>query len=182
MQVSAYARYGAHAASTRQRMLQFLPGLRDAGIDVKWSGLLDDDGEPVRAGVEAGLVTLRGRHRVTGLVVDAGAVAGVRGVVLVDDEVARGAPSSREEVAEFELRAPAVVVTSGGIGADHDLVRKFWPERLGPPPREMVTGVPSYVDGSMLETSRSTRGRKVYAAKASVLARIVRSPSAAPSM
>ena len=43
MRISAYTRYGAEAASTRQRLLQYIPGLREAGIDVTWSGLLDDE-------------------------------------------------------------------------------------------------------------------------------------------
>src|SRR5699024_5430751 len=71
--------------------------------------------------------------------------------VLADDPVARGMPSSREVVGQVELTAQAVIVTSGGIGANEELIRQFWPERLGPPPRRMVTGVPAYVDGSMLQ-------------------------------
>ena len=47
----------------------------------------------------------------------------------------RGVESSREKAGEFELRAPAVVVTSGGIGHNHELIRKNWPvDRLGPAP------------------------------------------------
>lgn len=105
----------------------------------------------VRAGVESGLVTLRGRHKVTELVVTGGAVTGVRGHLLATDEVERGAPSSREMVGDFELCAQAVIVTSGGIGANTALVREFWPQRLGAPPEDMVTGVPAYVDGSMID-------------------------------
>lgn len=114
-------------------------------------GLVEPFEREVRAGVAAGLVDLRGRHRITELVVEGGAVVGVRGRVLADDPVGRGMPSSREEVADVELRAQAVVVTSGGIGANAELVRQFWPERLGTPPGDMVTGVPAYVDGSMLQ-------------------------------
>jgi predicted oxidoreductase len=57
-------------------------------------------------------------------------------------------------VGDFEVRAQAVIVTSGGIGGDHDLVRKAWPERLGAPPRTMVAGVPAHVDGRMLTITR----------------------------
>ena len=78
---------------------------------------------------------LRFRHRVDELVVDDGAVVGVRGSVLEPSDVERGKASSRVEVGDFELRAQAVIVTSGGIGGNHDLVRKAWPERLGTPPK-----------------------------------------------
>ena len=124
-------------------------------------GVVEPFEKKVRAGVEAGLVELRGRHRVTELVVTAGAVTGVRGQVLVDDGAERGAPSGREAVGDFELAAPAVVVTSGGIGADTDLVRRWWPERLGTPPRDIVTGVPAYVDGSMLDPVETAGARLV---------------------
>ena len=115
----------------------------------------------VRAGVEAGLVTLHGRHRVTELVLTGGAVTGVRCDVLREDGVDRGMPSTREVVGQAELSAQAVVVTSGGIGANADLVRRFWPERLGTPPQDMVTGVPAYVDGSMLDPVADAGARLV---------------------
>ena len=124
-------------------------------------GIVEPFEREVRAGVAAGLVQLRGRHRVTGLVTTDGAVTGVQGVVLVEDRVARGAPSSREVAGHFELAAQAVVVTSGGIGADEELVRRWWPARLGTPPHEMVTGVPAYVDGSMLDPVEAAGARLV---------------------
>jgi predicted oxidoreductase len=43
-----------------------------------------------------------------------------------------------------------VIVTSGGIGANLDLVRAMWPQRLGEPPAHMLCGVPDHVDGRML--------------------------------
>ncbi len=96
-------------------------------------------------------IELRFRHRVQALLVEGGAVAGVAGELLAPDEAARGASTSREITGDFTLRAPAVVVASGGIGGNHDLVRAAWPEaRLGPAPAQMVTGVPDYVDGQML--------------------------------
>lgn len=76
---------------------------------------------------------------------------GVTGDVLAPSDTDRGIPSSREIVGGFTLRADAVVVTSGGIGADHDLVRAYWPKRLGAPPARMLSGVPDHVDGKMLE-------------------------------
>ncbi|MGY1849729.1 MULTISPECIES: FAD-binding dehydrogenase [unclassified Blastococcus] len=107
----------------------------------------------VRAAVAAGRVELRFRHRVTELVVSGGAVTGVRGAVLEPSDVARGEASSRAEVGEFELAAQAVVVTSGGIGGNHDLVRRYWPARLGPAPQRLLSGVPAHVDGLMQEAT-----------------------------
>jgi hypothetical protein len=104
----------------------------------------------VREGVARGLVTFAFRHRVDALLTEAGAVCGVAGKVLEPTSVPRGAPSSRTEVGDFELRAPVVIVTSGGIGGNHDLVRRNWPERLGKPPRHMLSGVPDHVDGRMI--------------------------------
>ncbi|MEV7085800.1 FAD-binding dehydrogenase [Streptomyces sp. NPDC093085] len=115
----------------------------------------------VRAAAAAGLVSFRFRHRVDALVRSGGAVTGVRGAVLEPSDAARGKPSSRTVVGEFELRAPVVVVTSGGIGADHDLVRRNWPARLGTPPKNMITGVPAYVDGRMLAITEQAGGRIV---------------------
>src|SRR5699024_4752280 len=66
----------------------------------------------------------------------------------------RGVASNREEVADFELRAPAVIVTSGGIGHNFELMEKHWPtERLGRFPDRMLAGVPAHVDGRMLQIS-----------------------------
>lgn len=115
----------------------------------------------VRAGEAAGLVSLRFRHRVDELVVEEGAVVGVRGAVLAPDDAPRGAPSNRDVVGEFELRAPAVVVASGGSGGDHELVRAAWPERLGTPPATMLSGVPAHVDGRMLGIAAASGARLV---------------------
>ncbi|MFF1706380.1 FAD-binding dehydrogenase [Streptomyces sp. NPDC058252] len=104
----------------------------------------------VRAGVARGLVQLRFRHRVTGLARSAGSVDTVTGEVLEPSGIERGQASSRTVTGAFELKAQAVIVTSGGIGGDHDLVRANWPERLGTPPERLVSGVPAHVDGRML--------------------------------
>ena len=115
----------------------------------------------VRAHAAAGRLRFAFRHRVDGLVTEGGVVVGVHGAVLEPTTTARGVASSRTEVGAFELRAQAVVVTSGGIGGDHDLVRRVWPERLGTPPATMVAGVPAYVDGRMLAISRAAGARVV---------------------
>ncbi|MFE4950722.1 FAD-binding dehydrogenase [Leifsonia sp. NPDC056665] len=104
----------------------------------------------VQAAAATGKARLLHRHRVDELIVEDGRVAGVRGEILKPDAAARGAASNRERIADFELRAPAVVVASGGIGGNHDLVRAAWPERLGTPPDFMLSGVPAHVDGRML--------------------------------
>ncbi|MGA4847899.1 FAD-binding dehydrogenase [Streptomyces sp. G5(2025)] len=113
-------------------------------------GLLAPFVRRVRAGVARGLVELRFRHRVTGLGRSAGTVDTVTGEILEPSDVERGKASGREVTGTFELRAQAVIVTSGGIGGNHDLVRANWPERLGAPPEKMISGVPAHVDGKML--------------------------------
>jgi len=113
----------------------------------------------VREAVAKGLVTLAFRHQVDEVVTTDGVVTGVRGTVLADSSVARGEASSREAAGSFELSAQAVVVTSGGIGGNHELVRKAWPERLGTPPQKLLSGVPAHVDGRMLAISEKAGGR-----------------------
>jgi predicted oxidoreductase len=115
----------------------------------------------VRDASSSGLVSVRHRHRVSALLVGGGAVEGVSGDVLVASDVKRGEKSSREIAGSFRLRAPAVIVTSGGIGGDHDLVRRYWPSRLGTPPAKMLSGVPDHVDGKMLEAARAAGARLV---------------------
>ncbi|MGP3911536.1 FAD-binding dehydrogenase [Nonomuraea sp. 10N515B] len=124
-------------------------------------GVLEPFVRRVRQAADEGLVTFRHRHRVDELVVSGGAVQGVRGTLLAADDSPRGVTSSREPVGEFELAAPAVIVTSGGIGGDHELVRRYWPESLGPAPESMLTGVPAHVDGRMLEISAEAGARLV---------------------
>ncbi|MDW4905385.1 FAD-binding dehydrogenase [Streptomyces sp. ADMS] len=108
-----------------------------------------------------GLLTFHHRHQVDELVVTEGAVRGVRGTVLAEDTSPRGVASNRDRIGDFELTAQAVVVTTGGIGANHDIVRRYWPERLGSAPAGMVTGVPAYVDGRMLDISAEAGVRLV---------------------
>jgi hypothetical protein len=115
----------------------------------------------VRAAVSEGRVQFRFRHRVDGLTVTDGAVDGVRGTVLEPSSAGRGYASSRTAAGEFELHAPAVLVTAGGIGANHDLVRQNWPARLGPVPDRLICGVPAHVDGRMLGITEQAGGRIV---------------------
>jgi predicted oxidoreductase len=115
----------------------------------------------VREGVERGLVTLKFRHRVDGLVEQDGSVVGARGSILAPDPADRGAASNREVVGDFSVAAGATIVTSGGIGGNHDQVRKQWPKRLGTPPRHMLSGVPAHVDGRMLDISAASGARLI---------------------
>ncbi len=118
-------------------------------------GVIEPFVRRVRAGVASGLVTLSFRHRVDELIVKNGPVVGVRGAILAPDTAERGAPSNRDVSGDFELRAPAVIVTSGGIGGNHDLVREQWPVRMGKAPEKLLAGVPAHVDGRMLGISKT---------------------------
>ena len=112
--------------------------------------------EPIEAAEAEGKVEFRFRHQVDELIVENDAVVGVRGSVLEPSDLDRGVASSRKTVGEFELRARAVVVTSGGIGGNLDLVRHAWPtDQWGPVPNDMVTGVPAHVDGRMIKISET---------------------------
>lgn len=106
-----------------------------------------------------GLVELRFRHRASRLVRRGGAVEGVEGEVLELDGAVRGAPSTRAPAGSFSLRAGAVVLTTGGIGANHDLVRQSWPREYGEPPSFMLSGVPDFVDGLMLAKAAEAGAR-----------------------
>ena len=118
-------------------------------------GVLEPFVRRVREAQQRGLVDLRVRHRVDRLVLDGATVTGVAGHVLEPSAVARGRKSSRVEVDDFELHAQAVIVTSGGIGANHELVRANWPKRLGEAPKQMISGVPDHVDGRMIAISEA---------------------------
>ena len=110
-------------------------------------GLVEPFERRVRA---AGNVQFAFRHQVDDLIVSGGAVTGVRGTVLAPTGAVRGADTTRDAVGEFEATAQAVIVASGGIGANFDMVRRNWPERLGPAPKNLISGVPKHVDGRML--------------------------------
>jgi len=124
-------------------------------------GVIEPFVRRARAAQAKGLLTFGFRHRVDELIVEGGAVTGVRGNVLTADGMERGKPSSRDVLHGFEQRAQAVIVASGGIGGNHALVRQNWPERLGPPPAHMLCGVPAHVDGRMLGISESAGARLI---------------------
>ena len=106
---------------------------------------------------KAGRIEFRFRHRATSLVMENGSVCGVEGEVLEETSVARGEQSSRQVTGTFSLKASSVIVTSGGIGGNLDLVRQKWPvSRVGKPPATLISGVPHHVDGLMLEAVRAS--------------------------
>src|SRR6185503_17731743 len=121
-------------------------------------GLLAPFVRRVRQAEADGRVRLLFRHRVDELTGTGGQFTGVRGARLAASGVDRGKPSSRAVIGEFELSGQAIVVTAGGIGGNHQLVRRNWPARLGPPPQRMVAGVPAHVDGRMLQITERAGG------------------------
>ncbi|WP_454560839.1 FAD-binding dehydrogenase [Mycobacterium haemophilum] len=125
------------------------------------TGVVEPFVNSARQGSARKLVTFYHRHRVDELVFTNGAATGVKGIVLAPDDSVRGAPSNREKISEFELSAQAVIITTGGIGGNHDMVRRHWPQRMGTPPASMITGVPAYVDGRMLDIAADSGVRLV---------------------
>lgn len=104
---------------------------------------------------EKGLLLMKFRHRVTNLIMEDGKIIGVEGDVLENDNKERGEATNRKVVSQFRYKASHIVIASGGIGANHELVRKNWPERLGKAPEKMVCGVPAYVDGKMIRIAEN---------------------------
>ncbi|MFV1441000.1 MULTISPECIES: FAD-binding dehydrogenase [unclassified Phaeobacter] len=118
----------------------------------------------VEAHIEAGLIQPRFRHQVSHIITQGGTVKGVSGEVLAADDAPQGARTNRQEIGEFEVYAPSVLVASGGIGGNLDAVRQNWPvERLGPAPRRMVAGVPFHVDGRMIPIAQAAGGHVINA-------------------
>ena len=141
------------------------PGNSIPRFHVTWGtgpGVLAPFERRVHAHADAGRVRFHFRHRVRELVVTQGVVDGVHGDVLEPSTAPRGASSSRTVVGDFTLRASAVIVTSGGIGGNHELVRRFWPaDRLGTPPSFMVSGVPEHVDGLLQQSVHASGARLI---------------------
>lgn len=117
--------------------------------------------ERVRGAVQQGRVTLALRHRIDQLTTNEGAITGVSGSILEPTTVDRGVATPRTGVGDFTFTAGAVVITSGGIGGNQDLVRSSWPARLGRAPEHMLSGVPEHVDGRMLGITEAAGGRVI---------------------
>lgn len=114
-------------------------------------GVVEPFADRIRAAMEAGTARIMYRHQVDELVLASNTVTGVRGTVLAPDGAERGVASNRDPAGDFELSGQAVIVTSGGIGGNHELVGKYWPKSLGTPPQHMISGVPAHVDGRVRE-------------------------------
>ncbi|PBC22806.1 MULTISPECIES: FAD-binding dehydrogenase [unclassified Mesorhizobium] len=121
-------------------------------------GVLEPFVQRVREAQKRGLISFKFRHRVNELTRTGAVVTGVRGDILEPSTVERGHKSSRDISGDFELHAQAVIVASGGIGGNHQLVRENWPKRLGTAPKRMITGVPDHVDGRMLAITEQAGG------------------------
>ncbi|WP_203333438.1 FAD-binding dehydrogenase [Planococcus beigongshangi] len=115
----------------------------------------------IREHMKNGRVEYLPRHQVNGLISENGTVQGIHGSILEPSDAPRGEASSRNAIGTFTYRANAVVVTSGGIGGNHGLIRKNWPDRLGTAPENMLSGVPEHVDGRMLAITEQAGGRLV---------------------
>ena len=124
-------------------------------------GVIEPFVRRTREAEKKGRLSFRFRHRVDDLIVSSGRLEGVSGSILKTSDAPRGKPSSRSVTGEFRLHAQAVVIASGGIGANFDLVRKWWPERLGRPPSFMLQGVPDHVDGRMLAVAEAAGARSI---------------------
>jgi len=124
-------------------------------------GLVEPFARRAREAERAGRLRFLWRHQVDRLVRTQGAVTGVAGTLLEPSHVPRGAASSRVGVGEFELSAPVVIVASGGIGGNPELIRRHWPARLGTPPAHMLSGVPQHVDGRMMAITEAAGGRLI---------------------
>ena len=124
-------------------------------------GLVEPFKKSVLEARNRGQLTYLARHQVTELIMTEQGVCGVRGNILVQDTAERGKATSRAVVRPFHYHADAVVIASGGIGANLELVRQNWPDRLGKAPETMIAGVPNYVDGKMLELAEKHGARIV---------------------
>ncbi|MCO4330605.1 FAD-binding dehydrogenase [Staphylococcus hyicus] len=100
-----------------------------------------------------GQFTFLPRHQVTNIQIENDTIKSISGNILEQSDVPIGAPSSRHVVDTFHIDVSYLLITTGGIGANEALIRQNWPKRLGPPPKNMIQGVPDSTDGKMLEVS-----------------------------
>lgn len=115
----------------------------------------------VREAIKNGLVDYKPRHQVNELITNNGSVIGVNGSILIPSSASRGEESPRDVIGDFEFYSHTVLVSSGGIGGNHELIRNNWPSRLGTAPKFMISGVPAHVDGRMLAITEKAGGRIV---------------------
>jgi len=125
-------------------------------------GVLEHFIRRCKAHERAGLITFQFRHQVDRIEMQDGAATGVSGSVLAADNAVQGAETTREIVGDFRAEAGAIIVASGGIGGNFEMIRKVWPtERLGKMPDNMLSGVPKHVDGRMLDIATDAGGHVI---------------------
>ena len=150
-------------------------GTGKALVEAVWGAI---ERHPRRAALE-----VRFGARVTELIADGqGGVSGVR--VLDEDWMGGlngergdygvpGPPAGREAHA-----AKAVVIAAGGIGGNHELVRRVWPTaELGSPPRRMLAGSHPYADGALHEEVERVGGAVTHLERMWNYADAVRHPA-----
>ena len=126
-------------------------------------GMVEPFERRAREAQNSGRLTFKFRHRVDAL--DDRPTAQSRASAARcsnPTDVERGKSSlAQGRSATSRLRAQAVIVASGGIGGNHDLVRQNWPKRLGEPPKYMISGVPEHVDGRMIGITEAAGARLI---------------------
>ncbi len=133
------------------------PGNSVPRFHITWGtgpGVLQHFVRRCRTHEQAGRIAIKYRHQVDRIEMQDGAAVGVSGSVLAQDDAPQGAQTTRDVVGEFRIDASSVVVASGGIGGNFELIKKVWPtKRLGRMPKRLLSGVPAHVDGRMLDIS-----------------------------
>jgi predicted oxidoreductase len=85
-------------------------------------------------------------RRVEALIEEGGRVTGCRGAGELDG-------------AEFEMRADAVVVATGGINGDLERVRRHWHRDWGKPPATILNGAHRFADGRLHDAAAALGAR-----------------------
>ncbi|WP_298359338.1 FAD-binding dehydrogenase [uncultured Litoreibacter sp.] len=141
------------------------PGNSVPRFHITWGtgpGVLQHFVRRCRAHEQAGRIAIKYRHQVDRIEMQDGAAVGVSGSVLAQDDAPQGAQTTRDVVGDFRIDASSVVVASGGIGGNFELIKKVWPtKRLGRMPKRLLSGVPAHVDGRMLGISEEAGGRLI---------------------
>lgn len=140
------------------------PGNSVPRFHITWGtgpGLVEPFANAARTAEAKGMLSILWRHRLDELILTDDKISGVRGHILEDDPAERGVATNRNEVTTFEYFAPAVVIATGGIGGNLEKVRAAWPQRLGTPPKHMVSGVPAHVDGRGIDIAAQVGGKLI---------------------
>jgi predicted oxidoreductase len=125
-------------------------GCGKALVDSVWGSIQD---HPRRSSLEVRLQTT-----VSGLVTEDSSIVGV--------ELEDGS----------SITARSVVIAAGGVGGNLDLVRKYWPSDLGPPPKDILMGSHYYADGAMHEEVARIGGNVTHLSRMWNYADAVRHP------